>query len=394
MLFADTIEALTFQQRRILREHEMDLSLWGGPTLKDLWPTDCVLSSKKDVNRAYEAVIKKINALRSECADYTNFDSGEYKREEISIVPDFPAAQKIMGRCPCPKEGELTRCCNLRTLDAVQQCAYGCAYCSIQSFYSKNNIKVVGNLESYLDNLVLEEGVWHIGTGQSSDSLIFGDDYGTLTALSSFALKHPEVVIELKTKSSRSDWVSMDLPENIIATWSINAKTIVEKEEHLTSSVEKRMESAIKASEHGILVGFHVHPMVYFKGWKEEYASLVKLLTSSLDPDKVVMIGLGTLTFTKQNLRVLREGGRKTLVTKIPLTPAAGKYSYPLETKKEMFSYLYSLFPVEWKEKVFFYLCMEDPSLWKPCLGREYGCNKEFDSDMKRHYLYKINEVR
>lgn len=394
MLFSDTIEALTFSQRRILRENEMDMNLWGGVTLKDIWPVDCDPCSKADVNKAYNKVLSKIEAMRAECADYSVFDSGDYRREDVRITEDFPAPQKIMGRCPCPKEGELTRCCNLRTLDAVQQCAFGCAYCSIQSFYSKNHIKVVGNLESYLENLILEEGVWHIGTGQSSDSLFFGDDYGTLTALSAFARKHPEMVIELKTKSSRTDWIRPDIPKNVVATWSINAKTIVEKEEHLTSSAEKRIESAVKASENGILVGFHVHPMVYFKGWKEEYASLVRLLCSSVNPEKVVMIGMGTLTFTKQNLKVLREGGRRTLVTKIPLTPAAGKYSYPLETKKEMFSYLYSLFPEEWKKKVFFYLCMEDPSLWKPCLGREYSCNADFDADMRNNYLYKTGSLR
>ncbi|MCR5760906.1 MAG: DNA photolyase [Sphaerochaetaceae bacterium] len=394
MLFSDTIEALTFQQRRILREHEMDMNLWGGVTLREIWPENCDNSSKKDVNKAYASVIKKIEAMRNECSDYGEFDSGEYRREKVTVIPDFPAAEKIMGRCPCPKDGELTRCCNLRTLDAVQQCAFGCAYCSIQSFYSKNNIKVVSNLDSYLENLVLEDGVWHIGTGQSSDSLFFGNDYGTLTALGNFAKKHPDVVIELKTKASRSDWVNMDLPANIIATWSINAKTIAEKEEHLTASSEKRIESAVKAAENGRLVGFHIHPMVYFKGWKEEYAELVKLLTSSINADSVVMIGIGTLTFTKQNLKVLREGGKRTLVTKMPLTPAAGKYSYPLEIKKEMFSYLYSLFPQEWKRKVFFYLCMEDPSLWMPCLGRQYNCNADFDNDMKEFYLYKINRLR
>ncbi|MBR1937447.1 MAG: hypothetical protein IJ836_00625, partial [Spirochaetales bacterium] len=67
-----------------------------------------------------------------------------------------------------------------------------------------------------------------------------------------------------------------------------------------------------------------------------------------------------------------------------------GKYSYTLEIKREMFSTIYSYFPKEFKKKVFFYLCMEDPSLWKTCLGREYFCDKEFEEDMKKHYLDKI----
>ena len=74
------------------------------------------------------------------------------------------------------------------------------------------------------------------------------------------------------------------------------------------------------------------------------------------------------------------------------LTPAAGKFSYPLETKRKMFSFVYSQFPKEWKDNAFFYLCMEDPSLWMPCLGREYPSNAAFEADMKAHYLSKITD--
>ena len=102
------------------------------------------------------------------------------------------------------------------------------------------------------------------------------------------------------------------------------------------------------------------------------------------------MIGIGTLTFTKQNLRALRESGRPTRVTQMPLTPIAGKYSYDLETKRKMFRFVYDSFPQDWKDNVFFYLCMEDPSLWEPCLGRSYACNADFEADMKRHYLAKV----
>ena len=130
--------------------------------------------------------------------------------------------------------------------------------------------------------------------------------------------------------------------------------------------------------------------MVFFEGWEKEYKNLVMALCDNIDPENAVMVGIGTLTFTKQNLRALRESGRPTRVTQMPLSPIAGKFSYDLETKKKMFSYLYNCFPQDWKDKVFFYLCMEDPSLWEPCLGRSYSCNADFEADMKRHYFAKL----
>ena len=387
------IPFLSFQQKRILEENSEDMQLWGGLDLQDIWHMPDEIN-KTTINREYSRVISIINEIRHSPVDYSTFKpSYDFKGRNAQIIADFTSPDKIMGRCPCPKDGEQTRCCNLKTLDAVQQCQFACSYCSIQSFYSHNQIRIVSDLKQKLDGIVLEPDTWHIGTGQSSDSLALGNDYGTLDALVNFAKKHPDVIIELKTKSARTDFLELDMPANIVSTWSVNAATVTENEEHLAASLNGRISAAAKVSASGHPVGFHIHPMVYFTHWKEEYARLVEKLCDSIDPDNVVMTSIGTLTFTKQNLRALRESKRPTRVTQMPLDIIAGKYSYDIETKKRMFSYVYSLFPKEWKEKVFFYLCMEDPSLWMPCLGREYSCNADFEADMKKHYFDKINSI-
>ena len=391
--FIRDIPYLSFQQRRMLREQAQDLALWNIPGMDvfSMWPSVDAEAGKNEVRRAFSDFMERMDAIRHTPVDYSDFNPDyDFRGKGAHINTDFLSPDRIMGKCPCPRDGELTRCCNLRTLDAVQQCAFACAYCSIQSFYSSNEIRVLKDLKQHLDTMVLEEGTWHIGTGQSSDSLLLGDDYGTLTALCSFAKKHPDVVVELKTKSARTDWIGMDIPSNIVSTWSLNAGTPASKEEHLAASPKARIEAAAKCAKAGHLVGFHIHPMVFFNGWENEYRDLVMALCDNIDPENAVMIGIGTLTFTKENLKTLRSSGRPTRVTQMPLAPIAGKYSYDLGTKRKMFSHLYSCFPQDWKDKVFFYLCMEDPSLWEPCLGRSYPCNADFEADMKRHYLEKV----
>lgn len=387
--FIEKIPFLSFQQRRILKEHSADMVLWQNKQIQEYWQT-CG-TDKNSVQKNYNRVISEIENFRAQPIDYSDFNPNFYSENKpFTIVPDFKAPETIMGRCPCPSESPILRCCNLKTLDAVQQCAFACSYCSIQSFYSQGQIRIISDLEQKLDSLTLDKNIWHIGTGQSSDSLFLGDDYNTLSALYSFAKKHPKLIIELKTKSGRTDWISEKIPQNIVSTWSLNADTICKKEEHFTASQNSRISAAKCCSESGHLVGFHIHPMIYFKGWKEEYSELVENITNNINPDKTVMVGIGTLTFTKQNLHTLRTSERPTRVTQMPLSPIAGKYSYTNEIKKEMFSFLYSLFPKEWKEKVFFYLCMEDKDLWMPCLNREYKNNEEFEQDMKNHYFAKI----
>lgn len=372
-------------------KEEADLVQWKEESFARMYKREKENKDGREGDRYIKALRKYMGALRESETDYSGFFPEVRKNPKIKALTEDQ--KLVLSRCPCPVDGEKTRCCKLRTLDAVMQCAFGCSYCSIQAFYNENEIKIVSNLEEKLNNLEISEEVWHIGTGQASDSLLLGDDYGTLSALASFADKHPNVVIELKSKSKR-DVFSRPWPKNMVFTWSLNAPTIIEKEEHFTASLIERLEDAEKARDNGNLVGFHIHPMFFFKGWEDEYKYVVDEITSRFKPEDLLMIGIGTLTFTKAVIKRLREMGAESKVLEMELVEAAGKYSYPLEKKEKMFRHIYSSFPKEYKDNVFFYLCMEDPSLWMKCLEREYSCDKEFEMDMKRFYLSKINSIR
>ena len=380
----------TESQKLEIAKSEADLRQWKEKPFVSIADYNAI-DSRKD-GRKGDAFISSLRAymqtLRSKETDYSDFTPQVHPRPKnriISIEKDI-----VLGRCPCPVDGEKTRCCKLVTMDPVEQCAFSCSYCSVQAFYSEKEIHTISNLKEKLLNLSIPDNVWHIGTGQASDSLLLGDDFGTLSALSAFAEAHPEIIIELKSKSSR-DVFDRKYPKNIVFTWSLNAPTIANKEEHLTASIDKRLSDAAKARDNGNLVGFHIHPMVYFKGWNEEYPELVRKIESMFSPDDVMMIGIGTLIFTKSVLRKLRENGEESKVLEMELTPAAGKFSYPLAIREKMFSTLVNAFSPDFRDNVFIYLCMEDPSLWLPVLGREYKCDKDFEDDMKKHYFEKID---
>ena len=372
-------------------KEEADLVQWKEESFCLSYKREKENKDGREGDRYIKALRKYMSTLRESETDYSGFFPEVRKNPKIKALTEDQ--KLVLSRCPCPVDGEKTRCCKIRTLDAVMQCAFGCSYCSIQAFYNENEIKIVSNLEEKLDNLEITDDVWHIGTGQASDSLLLGDDYGTLSALSSFAEKHSDIVIELKSKSKR-DVFSHPWPKNMVFTWSLNAPTIIEKEEHFTASLIERLEDAEKARDNGNLVGFHIHPMFYFKGWEDEYKYVIDEITSRFSPSDILMIGIGTLTFTKAVIKRLREMGAESKVLEMELVDAAGKYSYPLDKKEKMFRHIYSSFPKEYKDNIFFYLCMEDPSLWMKCLGREYSCDKDFEMDMKKFYLSKINSIR
>jgi spore photoproduct lyase len=387
----------SFQQLKMLTEYSADLICWKAGSLAQFHQPEAVgqAKGKQATGKIFQQFRKGYEKLKNGQKRYvgeSRFSAGERKFPEEQMV-EVQLQGNIMGRCPVASEK--TRCCNLTTLDAVQQCGFDCSYCSIQSFYHGNQVRFIENLVSHLDALELDkEKKYHIGTGQSSDSLMWGNRFGLLDALYRFTSHHPNVILEMKSKSGRIDYFLENRPPaNMVFTWSLNSPIVIQHEEKGTASLDKRLESARKLADQGIPVGFHFHPIVWYEGWRKDYLALVSRLADSFRPEEVVMVSLGTLTFIKPVLKRLRERMPDSSILQMPMEDCAGKLSYPLEIKKDIFSSVYQAFPDSWKDTVFFYMCMEHIDLWQPVFGRSYDSNEQFEADMLNTYHEKISRI-
>lgn len=362
----------------------IDMQMWS-ESLKKRWVD---FKSKQEVITHIQEVYSRLKNTHKKYPLHTNNKRDKkYKIVEIEKSNSF-------GFGSCPVASNKTRCCNLLTLDVFEGCAYECTYCSIQSFYDETTIRIDKEFKSKLSSLVLEKDkIYHIGTGQSSDSLLFGDSFGALSALLQFARLNPNVILEFKSKSDNiKALLCSDVPRNVICTFSLNPEAVAQNEERFSASLKERIGAAKALRDRGILVGFHFHPMVVFDGFEDEYKKIVKILLNEFSPNEVVTISFGTLTFIKPVLKMIRANIKKSKILQMPLVEAAGKFSYPLNIKKEMFSAVYDEFK-PWHKSVFFYLCMEDESLWGDVFGYEYTSNEEFESAMKNAYMKKIKEA-
>ncbi len=379
------------QELREISEIGVDLNTWGAPSLIDAWPEAFASDLPPRQRRALI-----VAALRRHAEDLRNTP----KQYETPTSARSPARYRIrfsdrgrgnLGLGLCPVASERTRCCNLLTLDAVENCGFGCSYCSIQSFYHDDEIHFDSTFADRLEALELDpERIYHIGTGQSSDSLMWGNRFGLLDALTDFARRHPNVILELKTKSKNISYLLKNpIPPNLICTWSLNPQRIIENEEQRTAGLAERLAAARRVADRGILVGFHFHPMVHYAGWEADYSDLFHRVEEGFDPSEVALASLGTLTFTKSVIRRIRNGGLQTRILQMPLTESDGKLSYPEEIKLRMFSHAYGSLSA-WHDRVFFYLCMENQRLWHPVFGFDYPSNQAFEEAMKASYLAKI----
>jgi spore photoproduct lyase len=378
-------------------ESSIDLNLWNEKSLSARWmrwrkeSNLCGREFKKWAFDRQEKLLKKL------AEEETKYGAGDntgppYQAKKAKIRTDVQKGS-VLGMCPV--QSEKTLCCNLRTIDAVKNCGFGCSYCSIQTMYTSDNILFDDNFREKLDAIELDpEKGYHIGTGQSSDALMWGNKNGILDDMFRFARKWPNTVVEFKTKSRNIDhFLRSDVPANVICSWSLNPDVVVQNEEHLTASLSQRLSAARRVSDKGIRLAFHLHPMVYYEGWQGGYSSLIKRVTENFDHDDVTFVSFGALTFPKPIIRKIRSSGIKTKIHQMPMSPnPEGKMTYPDHIKEALFGHAYRAFST-WHGKVFFYLCMEESKFWETTFGERYPDNETFEQALLESARAKLAHV-
>ncbi len=374
----------SFQEIRQIVDMARDLSTWGEASVIEIFSD---ADQKKVV---FSRLRKSYEDIRSRPNSYRDFQLKNIPTEQKFT---FKTQEKDgFGLGLCPVASQKTRCCNLLTLDAVESCGFDCSYCSIQSFYNQNTITFDSNFTQKLKNLNLDKNkTYHIGTGQSSDSLMWGNREGILDALFVFARENPNVILEFKTKSDNiSYFLENEVPKNILATWSLNTPTIIKNEEHLSASLDKRLDAARRVADRGVKVGFHFHPIVEYENYLDEYREVYDRVTQEFRASEVALVSFGTLTFIKPVIKQLRAREFRSKITQMPFVDASGKSSYPDSIKVEMFKHAYDSFGT-WRGEVFFYLCMEEHEMWKKSFGYQYSTNNDFERAMLSAYAKKLN---
>lgn len=384
----------SFQDLRQLSIIATDFYMWDYETVME-----CIekfeVSSNSPLNKkeVMSHIKSEWNKLKLSKIKYKEIDKSNTQRPKPRKVELNDQNNEVFGMCPVASEK--TVCCNLMTIDAVQGCSLGCSYCSIQTFYSDGKISIDKNLAEKLANIPLDPNKkYHIGSGQSSDSLAIGNREGVLDAQLDFARGNSNIILEFKTKSNNISYLlNTDIPKNVFVSWSLNPQIFIDNEEHGTASLEERLNSAKKLSNKGVLVGFHFHPIVYYEGYEDDYKKIVKKVMSMFHPSQIAMISMGTLTFIKPAINKLRSTGLKSKVLQIPMEDAVGKSSYTKEVKKEIFANVYDEFS-SWHKDLFFYLCMEESSIWEMVLGDYYKSNTDFETALFESVSSKMDALQ
>lgn len=378
----------TYQELRQVAQTARDLSMWQEEELPIWWERveATTIGVGRDRKKALLQRLAEHLTERAQCVKVYPAEGFEDPPRRRVRLREKASQNRILG--PCPAYSEETVCCGLHTLDAVRGCPYSCSYCTIQTFYGEE-AELEADLATRLSQLELDSGRrYHIGTGQASDSLVWGNRGGILDALLGFAASHPNVLLELKTKAGDVSYLEqIDIPTNVVCSWTLNTDPVTRSEERGAASLGTRIRAARRLADRGVAVAFHFHPMVLYAGWLEDYPDLATRVQESFSPSEIAFISMGTVTLIKPVIQEIRRRGGQTKILQMEMVrDHNGKLTYPDSTKIRLYQTLYTAF-CRWQTDVFFYLCMETAAIWEQALGFAFPTNAAFEEAFLDHCL-------
>ncbi len=301
------------------------------------------------------------------------FRNSNYK-DGKKVLQVIPKKGEAMGTCATFNKKYI--CCNVKVLQSVSNCPFDCTYCFLQNYLNDGTINIVGDIDALMAEVreKIEREPWRlfrIGTWELGDSLALEKGTGQASRLILEFSVLKNAVLELKTKSDCVDSIlHLDHHQRTVVSWSLNTEYVINKEEHRTAPLEKRLEAMHKVSEAGYLVGAHFDPMIIHEGGKEGYKKLIRLVFEAAPPERFAWISIGSLRFNPEMKKKMEINYPESNVTSSEMVLGDdGKMRYVKPLRLKLYHVLYKTLRKYVGSDHLIYFCMERWDIWNKIMG-------------------------
>lgn len=214
----------------------------------------------------------------------------------------------------------------------IMNCLYGCDYCYLQGMYPCRNIVVFVNLEDYFKQLdiLLEQHPIYLCCSYDSDLTGFCGLLPHAEAFCNYALTHPELRLELRTKSAALPFIRrLPAAKNIIIAFTLSPQEIIDRYEHFTPSLRARLNTAKEAARRGFSLRLCFDPILDVPNAPELYTALIDKTFSILQPEEITDISLGVFRLSKEYLKQLKKSKPFCALSHYPYEQTDGVCHYP-----------------------------------------------------------------
>ncbi len=246
-------------------------------------------------------------------------------------------------------------------------CIYECQYCYLQGYFNTpdivlfiNHEEIITEMENTLKNHP-ETKVW-FHAGEFSDSLALTHLTGELELYHEFCKRHPEAVIELRTKSVNIKELEKLTPlPNFIISFSLSPEAMAKRIDLKTPSTKARLQVMSSLHKKGFSVAAHFDPIIYEDAFDLRYESLLhEMKTLEITPS-LKYLSLGVVRFTKDVYREVERNYPDSVLHTGPMIKSFdGKVRYHRPMRMWMMNKVKELSIKAGIKPELIYLCMEE----------------------------------
>lgn len=280
-------------------------------------------------------------------------------------------------------------CCLYYTIALVSDCHLECTYCILQD-YLRNNPRITFycNTDAVFASIKEKankhpEKLLRVGTGELSDSLALDHIHEFSKDIVRFANEHPNVLIELKTKTNNiGNLLDLEHNRRTVVSWSVNPESYITREEHKCATLKDRLIAARECADAKYPVAFHLDPLLHLENWQDEYRGVIDAIATKFSPKEMAWVSIGSLRFTPDLKKISKGRFPTSQVMSGELFPSTdGKVRYLKSIREEMYSFIKTEIETKLK-KVPFYLCMETKTVWQNVFGSVPQTNRELEKKL------------
>ncbi|MBO4927146.1 MAG: radical SAM protein [Clostridiales bacterium] len=228
----------------------------------------------------------------------------------------------------------------------VRNCIYDCEYCFLRGMYGSGNVVVFVNQEDSFSEVeaLLKNHPVYLCVSYDTDLIALENLTGFVRSWTEFTMAHPDLTIEIRTKSFRKDiYEKIPYCDRVIFAYTISPQEIIDRYEKKTASLSERLSAASCAMEKGFPVRLCFDPLIYIPNWKDIYTSMCSDVKKHIDTHQLKDISVGSFRISAEYFKKLRKDFPISPLCQFPYENHGGVMEYPEPVRNDMENTLITL---------------------------------------------------
>lgn len=203
-------------------------------------------------------------------------------------------------------------------------CLYDCEYCFLQGMASSANLLAFVNIEDFFDEAAqnLEDNSY-LTLSYDSDILAFENIVPYTHSWMKFAIEHPHIEFEVRTKSANTEAIADIIPPpNGILAWTLSPENVIQRYEKKTPNLQSRISAIKRAIKEGWKVRLCFDPVIRIPDWQNIYKSLIEEVFSNISATKIQDVSIGSFRMNEEYFKKL-----------LKVNPKSGLLYHPYEIR-------------------------------------------------------------